>query len=273
MLARFQSLFSFVAVHLLVLVSAAAALADGRHAAVVLSPKQNADVTRDTELLGRVMVRGWPVVLVQPDQANSPWYAQETVEPTKPGHFKARIRLGNDATPDDTRFRVVVLLLASADAAQEYSVGKVIPTLPEDAARSAEVLVTLRRETDPQPLVDILDFPRNGAFVGRVETVSGRISDEGHPIVLVRSTEPNGLWWVQQPCEPTGDGRFATSARFGNETTPAGSAFRILVLLAPKGRVADFQAGVALSELPRDIPCSREVQVLRQRDIQVPVND
>lgn len=255
----------------LCLLAATSAIAAEKPAAVIVSPKAKQEVERTAELTGKALIRGWPVVVVRPEQGDATWWVQDPVVVKQPGYFQAPLIFGNENTVVGTKFRVVVLMLQSAEEAKKFTPGQELKSLPEAAPRSAEIVVTRGAEKETAVAVEDVELtlPQDGR-VNRIEEICGRVPEaECHPVVLVRSDSPNDAWWVQLSDKPNKEGKFVARAHFGNDTTPEGTPFRMVVLLVDKN-AAGYEAGTSLKQLPPGIKRSKEVRVVRQRIGQVP---
>jgi len=110
--------------------------------------------------------------------------------------------------------------------------------------------------------------PKEGAAVNRVEEMKGRLISGGWPVVLVQpAREP---WYVQPRVgEPGPDGQFSAQVHFGNEQTPSGTEFRLVIIVArTKEQAEGFAPGAVLGELPGDLPRSEFVTVTRKGEDQ-----
>lgn len=236
--------------------------------AVLVTPKQRAKVDRRTELIGKVLVRGWPVVLVRADQPGSQWWVQESAQGTAPAHFKVNARFGNDKTPAGTPFRVVVLMLQTAEQTKQFMPGVSFQVLPPNLPRSAETVVVLKQRDESKSkdasdaFADTIVSPQPMSKVSRNYPVAGRVAEELWPVVLVRSAEPNSPWWVQGKPVVDDQGEYRAMARFGSDKTPEGSEFRIVVLLVRRGSEQPFAPGMVVKELPRHLKRSAELSVI-----------
>jgi hypothetical protein len=112
----------------------------------------------------------------------------------------------------------------------------------------------------------VIVAPTRGAKVQSRQELIAKVLTPGQPIVLVRADQPGSQWWVQQPIEITGPQTFKAELRFGNERTPNGTRFFVVVLLAQTEEdVAGLMPEVPLEELPVGIPSSAEVSVVFER--------
>lgn len=93
-------------------------------------------------LLLKVTTKGFPIVLVRPREAGSPWYAQETL-PKQGTYVQAKGRFGNANTPEGSPFRVMVAFIPRIEDIPDN--GAEIRKLPEDWVLSQETIVTLKR--------------------------------------------------------------------------------------------------------------------------------
>jgi hypothetical protein len=234
------------------------------HGALVVAPTSGTEVKGRHELVGKLLTTGHPVVLVRSDQSGSQWWVQEAVEATGPQTFKANLQIGNERTPNGTEFRVVILVAQTEEAALRFKPGVPHRSLPVTMPRSAEVNVMFDRGESDAALGHLILKPRPNELVSRVDEIRGRLPFKCVPVVLVRSALPNSYWWIQAPAETTSDGRFDAHACFGNEKTPPGARFRVVVIAVEDRQEADsYQVGGTLAELPDDVPRSEEIVVLR----------
>lgn len=116
-------------------------------------------------------------------------------------------------------------------------------------------------QADPELVA--ISSPRDGEAVEQHSEIDGQISIiEGYPVVFVK---PSGnSWWVQDPATVT-DGAFSARLNVGNETTPAGTKFHIVVTVArSKSEALKFQPGMELPALPPGLIRSNPITVTRQ---------
>lgn len=230
----------------------------------ILSPKGKDNVERFFELTGKVLTRGWPVVLIRVDQPDSPWWVQAPVQATTPGSFSAPVRFGNDETPSGREFRVVVLMARTAEEAAQWKPGESVKDLDSGIPRSEEVGVVLIQPEQRAELGDVIQSPKADARVRREDRVRGVIKKEGVPLVLIRSAQADNPWWVQETKRQE-NGEFTADARFGNETTLGGSLFRVVVVLATEKQAASLPVGHTLKSIPKDLLTSKEIHVVFDR--------
>lgn len=108
--------------------------------------------------------------------------------------------------------------------------------------------------------------PNAGSTVSHFLTVTGQVTGKGHgwPVVLVQPELPGEPWYVQPAVTKLNpDGTFSTQVYIGNTTTPPGTQFRIVVILAKSHAQAQhsFPEGKMLKALPAGLPESQVVQV------------
>lgn len=231
-------------------------------AATILTPQQGDAVLAIGDLTIKTSEPGEPVVLVRAELDNM-WWVQQSPEPMGDGFFSSRARFGNAKTADGTKFRITVLMPKSAEQAKPFEVGAALKELPSDAPRSAEVQVILQRSPRLASSPDILLQPEQNQEVKQIQEVVGKIAPDSQAILLVRSSDPNEPWWVQPPIEMGAEGRFTTNARFGNDQTPPGSRFKLMVIMPKDAQQAEaYQPGDAIKALPPGIGCSKEVEVV-----------
>lgn len=257
---------------ILVMALTHAANAADNAGATLVRPRQDSTVAPQSEVTGKVLTRGWPIVLVRADLPECLWWAQEWAEPTSAtGYFKAKVRFGNDKSKDGSRFRVVVVIAKSEEDARRYKPGASFKRIPEDLPKSTETVVVLKRQTlENEPVADVIKSPAADSEVGRIANVVGRTEKDLQPVVLVRSVETNSLWWVQPPSELDGEGNFTTLARFGNERTPKGTHFKLMVIFPTKAQAKGYRPSEPVRQLPRDMVHSEEVEVRRVDPVEGP---
>jgi hypothetical protein len=233
--------------------------------ATLIRPSQDAKVEMMSEVTGKVLMRGWPMVLVRADLPDCLWWAQQWAEPTAAaGYFKAKVRFGNDKSKDGSRFRLVVVMAKSEEDAKRFQPGSSFKDLPEELPRSAETVVVLKRwRFESEAIADVIKSPALNSQVGRMATVVGKGEKDSQPVVLVRSAESNSQWWVQSEPRISEDGSFSTTARFGNPETPAGTRFKLLVIFPTKTQARAYMPAEPIQQLPKDISHSAEVEVIR----------
>ncbi|MCA9209610.1 MAG: hypothetical protein KDA55_14695 [Planctomycetales bacterium] len=239
--------------------------ADAESGATLLSPKNDDEVQSIAIVQGRVHMKGWPIALVAAEGSVEGWWVQAPVVPTTPGHFQAPIRIGNFTTKAGTAFNVMVVMARTPEEYQQLRAEEVIEKLPSDLPRSASVRLVLAEDKAPR-VPDVVESPTPLMPVGRIETVRGRVGRGQIPVVLVRSADPKGEWWVQKAPKLAADGRFEGTALFGNEKTPIGQSFHVMVLCASADDKLNFKEGDALFVLPKHVPRSDEIIVIRANE-------
>ena len=109
--------------------------------------------------------------------------------------------------------------------------------------------------------------PVEGAAVTRFQEVRGRmVATQGWPVVAVRPLLAGEPYWIQPPVQRLADdGTFTSNVFAGNATTPDGTRFHIVVLVAPSRAEAQrrFPRGLNLRTLPADVPKSAPITVVR----------
>jgi len=232
--------------------------------ATLIRPKQNAKVEKVSEVSGRVLKPGWPVVLVRADQTDCLWWSQDWPVRTSPGHFKAQVRFGNQKTRSGQRFRVVVLMTETREDAKRFQPGTSFKELPEDLPISEQVTVVLERPEDRvERIPDVIQRPEAEDRVPQKVEVIGNSKHDGQPVVMVRCAEINSPWWVQPQAAFDGDETFRTLARFGNAKTAPGTRFRMVVIFPSTKQAESLVVGQSMKNLPSDVPRSDEVEVIR----------
>jgi hypothetical protein len=108
--------------------------------------------------------------------------------------------------------------------------------------------------------------PGQGAEVSRTEDVTGEVRIKGWPVVFVRALNEGEFWWAQPAVREVSDnGRFAVHCHFGQQGTPPGTTFSVVVVVAPSREEAErFRAGQQFTSLPIGLPKSLAVTVVRQ---------
>lgn len=109
----------------------------------------------------------------------------------------------------------------------------------------------------------VLLRPKQKEKVENVMEVTGKIMSPGFPIVLVRADQPGCLWWAQEWAVSTSPSHFKAAVRFGNDKTPNGSGFHVIVLMVPQAEDAEkFAPGNAFKDLPGNFARSAETFVV-----------
>jgi len=246
------------------------AAAARRTAVVVVVPKNGTSVGSSARIHGRISRPGRPVVMVKAKSGNA-WWVQPPALVNKKGYFQSVVRFGNEKTPDGCLFHIVVVLVQDVRVLRQCKTGAAFKQLPTQIPKSVVVEVKFARTKAKKEkkgknlrkaIAVVIRSPAKG-LVKRVHTLDGETKQAGVPIVLVRSTVPNSPWWVQQHPKRLDKGKIKITARFGNQTTKAGSKFQLVILLLPdKNKIP--KPGAIFKELPRDIPKSRQLTVSRQ---------
>lgn len=109
--------------------------------AEVVSPKAGGMVEEFSEVEGRLMQPGWPVVLIKPP-GDQPWYVQAPVESISDGSFSVPGRFGDAMTKAGTKFRVIIIVAKDKRAAHQYETGAQLKALPPGSLRSETITVT-----------------------------------------------------------------------------------------------------------------------------------
>ena len=236
-----------------------------RPAAVIVTPKRNDLVSREAELFGKLLLPGRPVVLVREDQPGSLWYVQQASQPIDGKTFKTRISFGSDTTPHGRRFLVMVVLIRNAKDLENFQTRTAIDGIPWDTPRSAQIPVVLNRREVPPPNTSSIARPTRGSKVSQIENLVAVVDNDASVIAMVRSDEPDSYWWVQDIVENAHGGKVNATVRFGNQSTPPGTRFSIVLLLPKSARdLEQFQVGDYMRQLPDHIPKSKQVQVILQ---------
>ncbi|MFN0021040.1 MAG: hypothetical protein ACKVP0_22505 [Pirellulaceae bacterium] len=239
--------------------------------ASIVSPKRDEVVEPMQEVVGRISIPGQPVVLIRPDVPGGEWYPQPPVEPNDRGLFKAKLRFGNDKTASGTKFHIAIVVLTSDEEVDIFRGKESLAVVPESVAHSEVIPVVLGKATtakaaDKTPAVGAVTYPTPDAKVKTVTEVTGKMTSEGWPVVIVRCDNQNDEWWVQGQAKFGEEGAFTSTARFGNEKTPSGTKFRVAVLTFSSAKAAErFVTGISFEGLPPGIPRSKEVLVTLER--------
>jgi len=259
---------------------------------ILLNPQPQEKVEQVVEIAGRVLAPGYPVVLVRADQPGCLWWAQERPKKTSQRSFKASAQIGNDNSLDGSRFQIVVLMVPTAEGRELFQPGASFRELPPDLARSVETIVVLKKpngilgnpkrtltKLESRPEIEPVDSqaeqakliqsPTENSQVERADLVTCSSLDGRKPIVLVRSTQANDSWWVQAASSPVGKNRFVSSARFGNDSTPTGTRFRIVAIYPDAEQSTNLRPGMSIEQLPAGVARSAEVEVVRINSSQV----
>ena len=249
----------FIASNLLVcaLVTGVALAEQPMPIAVIDSPAFGETVETKDRVIIRMLRPGYPVVAIRSMEKGSKWWIQETVESRGSRTFEVPVSFGNDQTPKGTRFQITALIAADLETAASIQPGTAVERLPDGFAHSEikEVMVGQSEPPEHQATlpVELLSPVPNGE-AKRIQPISLRLkeSTEELPRLIVRSTERNASWWVQEPLQAAVDGEVSGIARFGNEKTLAGSKF-LLMLVQPEDDTsrALLKTGAVLDDLTR----------------------
>ncbi len=259
---------------------------------ILLNPQEHEKVEQVVQVAGRVLAPGYPVVLVRADQPGCRWWAQERPKKISERIFKASAQIGNGDSIDGSRFQIVVLMVPTAEGRELFEPGTSFRELPPDLARSVETVVILKKpdgilgkpkriltkleslpelkqvsSASEQP--ELIQNPTENSQVERANLVTCSSLDERKPVILVRSTQANDSWWVQAASSPDGKNRFVSSARFGNDSTPTGTRFRIVAIYPNAEQAKNLRAGMSLEQLPAGVARSAEVEVVRVNSSQI----
>jgi hypothetical protein len=134
------------------------------------------------------------------------------------------------------------------------------------ACLSLAVTPALAQEKKDKPPVTLLS-PKDGAVVPQVEELEGRVDGkDAWPVVFVRPLVGEEPWWVQPAVTDVVSGQWTGKIHFGNNDTPAGTKFSVIVGVARnKEEAAKFKAGTTLETLPPDLPHSAPITVYRDK--------
>jgi len=156
--------------------------------------------------------------------------------------------------PGPAASRIAVAGVGQSVPENQHGLTRTEPTIPaaDPAAPQHErVDVTIIR-----PRKSIVE--QNDEVIGRCRT------EKGFAIVLVKACHVGAYWWVQQSV-PRQTGYFRARTQFGNDDTPGGSRFRVVVAFVPDGmEIPD--AGTQYRELPLALKLSQNLEFTLQRD-------
>lgn len=120
----------------------------------------------------------------------------------------------------------------------------------------------VRAAFPPSPLIAVAAPP--GQLVERVQEVECD-SPSGWPVVVVRDVGAGAEWWVQQPARAVRGTRFVATSHFGNEKTPPGTRYQLVVLAMRDAETAShFTVGSRFDQLPSETPHSEPIELIRQ---------
>jgi hypothetical protein len=123
------------------------------------------------------------------------------------------------------------------------------------------------RSGEKKDKVELLS-PKEGAVVGQLEEMTGKLSDkEGWPVVFIRAKIDAEPFWIQPAVtEVNKERQFTVEGHFGTDDTPAGTAFTIVIGVAKDKAEADkFKVGDTLTKLPAGLPVSAPITVYRDK--------
>ena len=178
-----------------------------KHVALIASPQTGQAVTRIDLVTIRMLGPGHPIVAVRSTEKGSHWWIQEAGKSDRPDEYVIRARFGNDKTPNGSRFEIVTLIAADAATAASIEPGTSMKQLPVKLVPGSINEVILNADVSevdtPAKLRIELLSPLPNAEVLRDQCVSVRLQEPTGqlPLLLVRSTEPNSPWWVQEPMQ------------------------------------------------------------------------
>jgi hypothetical protein len=140
-----------------------------------------------------------------------------------------------------------------------------ILTLSGKPAATQEPKVDKGKQNQATKEVTIVS-PKDGDKVDKLESLDGKLSvQDGWPVVLVQPQAGGQPWWVQSTVDQVDKGKFSASVQFGEDDTPAGTKFKICVVLAPSKQAADkYKTGDRLASPPAGLPRSEIVSVTRK---------
>ena len=84
--------------------------------------------------------------------------------------------------------------------------------------------------------------------------------------VLVQSTLPGSLWWVQAPPAQSSNGEITAKVLFGNQSTQGGSKFRVTLLILGEAEEASrYKTGDSFDALPEGVPHTERIEVVLKK--------
>lgn len=222
------------------------------------------------EVVGKLYVPGQPVILVKPEQGDGTWWIQPRPTLSDRGYFKTEVRFGSSTSRPGDRFSLVVIVLQSSSDIEYLQDRDYLAEIPETIWQSEAVPVVLgdnaKQDRGPVAISATILKPSHDEKVKRVTDLIGRVPEGLHPIVLVSVDDHSGLWWVQDPIVMGKGGYFKSIVRFGNDATPQGTKFRVLVVTPRSSQEASgLKTGMSLADLPNGIPRSKEIVVQLER--------
>lgn len=117
-------------------------------------------------------------------------------------------------------------------------------------------------EIDEEPVERVEEIflrrPLDGMTVNRVEQLYAQTTAPGWPVVLVRSSFDDEEWWAQ-PISGRRGAQITARVHFGNDTTPRGTAFSMVILLLDGYEEAvRFRTARRFKEIPKGIRRSQQ---------------
>jgi hypothetical protein len=243
----------------------------------IVSPAAKSAVARVHDVVVETTGKGYPVVWVGAAGKEVEWWTQPTTKSSAAGRFTIRCHFGNDKTPNGTVFHVVSMLAPTQADAELLIKKQVFTRLPAGLPFSKPIQVVRGEKKDAKEVKEVTEVKetpnasdvsqilalRNRSEVTRRQTITGKTSASTDPIILVRSAEKNSLWWVQERAKRKEQGEFSVLVRFGNDRTPVGSQF-LVVVVTPKSAddAGQLKVGQSLKELPDGMEKSPEIAVV-----------
>lgn len=212
---------------------------------------------------------GQPILAVRSKQPGSLWWIQESAETTAPQTFVVKARFGNEATRMGTRFEITALIAPDEEAAASLAPGASLKELPGGWLHSAvsEVVVGGPAAENELPTTAVqLVTPKPDEPIERLQRVTFQVLDAPQvaPLLLVRSGEPGSPWWVQQPLVSDGQDQWNGLARIGNDKTPAGAIFQLVLVFPDSADAADaMKPGTTLRDISQ-LRCSQMFTLTQQ---------
>jgi hypothetical protein len=131
---------SLLVLALILAVASAGISQQPSNAVIIQTPTANATVGKTDEVAGLWSVKGAvPVVFVK-GLADTVWYIQEKPTLTGARYSCANAHFGETTTEKGVRFKIVVLAVPT-EKAKDFPEGKMVPALPADFPRSADIVV------------------------------------------------------------------------------------------------------------------------------------
>ncbi|MGB7347427.1 MAG: hypothetical protein WBD20_24605 [Pirellulaceae bacterium] len=261
--------------------------ADAPPVGEIKSPVDAGTVQTRQRVVIQMHQRGTPMVAVRSLAEGSYWWVQDEGIRRGANLYEMHVSFGNDQTPPGTCFQITVLKADDANSAKAIHPGASWEHLPKGISH-AHVITVFTAEPGANPniiaaggaagavggvvpkelavvqqtrLAARLVSPAPKSEAKRMQSVVFQLDEpivgKARPRILVRSSEENSPWWVQDGLRKSGDGkRWSGVARYGNAQTPPGTEF-LTLLVYPKTENASEQmsTGNVLTDLS-EFECS-----------------